>query len=74
MIKDLLIEYAAPLAVSLTLAVGGLAVTNNRDVAVLQTENVHIMAANSELLNEMKAISKVIYRIEARLEVYPNEG
>lgn len=74
MLKDLLIEYAAPLAVSLTLAVGGLAVTNNRDVAVLQTENVHIMAANSELLNEMKAISKVIYRIEARLEVYPNEG
>lgn len=74
MLKDLLIEYAAPLAVSLTLAVGGLAVTNNRDVAVLQTENVHIMAVNSELLNEMKAISKVIYRIEARLEVYPNEG
>ena len=74
MIKDLLIEYAAPLAVSLTLAVGGLAVTNTRDVAVLQTENTHIMATNSELLIEMKEIAKVVYRIEARLEVSPKEG
>ena len=74
MIKDLLIEYAAPLAVSLTLAVGGLAVTNTRDVAVLQTETTHIMTANSDLLNEMKDISKVIYRIEAHLEVRHNEG
>ena len=72
MLKDLLIEYGAPLAVSLTLAVGGIAISTSERVAVIETENKNMLTIQRELVHEMKEMNRIIYRIDAKLET-PNE-
>lgn len=65
MIKTLLQEFSIPVAISLTVAVGGMAVNNSRDVAVLQTESKNVLELQREMTKDIKEINKLVYRIDA---------
>ena len=67
MIKTLLQEFSIPVAISLTVAVGGMAVSNSRDVAVLQTESKNVLELQREMTRDIKEINKLVYRIDATI-------
>ena len=67
MIKTLLQEFSIPVAISLTVAVGGMAVSNSRDVAVLQTESKNVLELQREMTKDIKEINKLVYRIDANV-------
>lgn len=67
--KELVLEYGAPIAVSLTLGVGGLAVTNSQSVAVLEAETDNMVEVQREMIKEIKELNRIVYRIDAKLEV-----
>jgi hypothetical protein len=69
MLKSTLIDYAAPIAVSLTLAVGGMAVNTSEKVAVLQSETKNMVQVQQEMVQEMKELNRIVYQIDAKLEV-----
>jgi hypothetical protein len=69
MIRTFLQDLSIPVAISLTVAVGGMTVTNARDVAVLQTESKNMLELQREMAYELKEINHVVYRIDAKLEV-----
>lgn len=73
MIKDFIIEYGAPVAVALTLSVGGMAIKNSKDIAVIESEKAMIVDLQRETIKEVKDLSKAVYRLEAKLEVEGNE-
>jgi hypothetical protein len=69
MIKTLLQDFSIPVAISLTVAVGGLTVNNAREVAVLQTESKNMLELQKEMNTDLKAIGHIVYRIDAKLAV-----
>ena len=72
MIKTLQ-DIAVPVAISLTVAAGGMTVSNSRDVAVLQTETVNMIEMQRNMNKDVKDISRLVYIIDAKLEHLPNE-
>lgn len=76
MLKNLLNDYALPIAATLTLSVGGVAVNNRIDVAVLKSENRTLTQSQTVLVTEQRAILKeirdmsiVVTRIDTTLKV-----
>ena len=72
MIKTLQ-DIAVPVAISLTIGVGGMTVSNSRDVAVLQTESNSMLGIQRELHKDVKEISRLVYHIDAKLGSLPHE-
>lgn len=66
--KDLMVEYGLPVALSLVVATGGIAITNQRDVAVLQSETDSMVEVQKEMIKEIKELNRIVYRIDAKLE------
>lgn len=74
MLKDVLLEYGAPVAVSLTLAVGGMAISNSERIAIIETENKNMVQVQQEMIREIKDLTAVVIRVDTKLEVYDGEG
>lgn len=66
-IRDLMVEYGLPVALSLAVATAGITLTNQRDVAVLQSETENMVEVQKELIKEVKELNRVIYRVDATL-------
>lgn len=60
-------DIAVPVAISLTIAAGGMTVSNSRDVAVLQAESSSMLDIQRELHKDVKDISRLVYHIDAKL-------
>lgn len=76
MLKNLLNDYALPVAATLTLSVGGVAVNNRIDVAVLKSENRTLVQSQAEIVIEQRAILKelrdmniIVTRIDTTLKM-----
>lgn len=69
MIKDVVLEYGAPIAVAITLFVGNEAMENSKAIAVLEAQDEHYLEVQRELVNETRMLVKAVTRIEAKLEV-----
>lgn len=67
--RDMMVEYGLPVALSLAVAGAGLTITNQRDVAVLQSETESMVEVQKEMIQEIKELNRVVYRIDAKLEV-----
>lgn len=72
MIKSLQ-DIAVPVAISLTVGVGGMTVSNSRDVAVLQTETNSMLEIQRDMNKDVKDISRLVYHIDAKLGDLPHE-
>ena len=66
-------DIAVPVAISLTIAAGGMTVSNSRDVAVLQTETTSMLEIQREMNKDVKNISRLVYHIDAKLGGLPHE-
>jgi hypothetical protein len=69
MVKDILMEYGIPIAVSLSLGLGGMAISNSTKIAVLESETHNMVEVQKEMIHELKELNRVIYKIDAKLEV-----
>lgn len=74
MLKDVLLEYGAPIAVALTLGVGNLTIGNSERIAVIETENKNMVQVQQEMIKEIKDLTAVVIRVDTKLEVYDGEG
>lgn len=68
MLKDVLLEYGAPIAVSLTLALGGMGIKNTIGVAVLESETENMVQVQKEMIKEIKSLTIIISRVDGKLE------
>jgi hypothetical protein len=70
MLKDVLLEYGAPIAVSATLAVGGMAISNSERIAVVETETKNVIQIEQQTLREVRELTVIVARIEGKLETH----
>jgi len=69
MLRDMLIEYGVPIAGTLAVAVGGMAINNQQSIAVIESENKTMLELQHEMHRDIKDMSRIVYRLEAKVEV-----
>ena len=69
MLRDMLIEYGDPIAGTLAVAVGGMAINNQQSIAVIESENKTMLELQHEMHRDIKDMSRIVYRLEAKVEV-----
>lgn len=68
MLKEMVTEYALPIAVTLSIAIGSMSIKNTVDVAVVKAETANMVEVQKEMNSQLQEISKVVYRIDGKLE------
>lgn len=63
--KELFAEYGLPVAVSITVGIGSLTISNSQRVAVLESETAGLVELQKEMVRDIKEINKLVYRIDA---------
>jgi hypothetical protein len=68
MLREIVTEYGLPLAVTLSVGLGSMAINNATSIAVLESETHSMVDVQKEMIKEIKTLNRVMYRVEAKLE------
>jgi hypothetical protein len=68
MLREIVTEYGLPLAVTLSVGLGSMAINNATNIAVLESETHSMVDVQKEMIKEIKTLNRVMYRVEAKLE------